>query len=464
MYPIIRAALAALCITACSDPFAGPVAPDVVFIGVDDDAGPITRVVNVVLSEPGTVSVTWSAPGTPVLTLDSDTRATQHRIVLPRLRAARTYRLDITPRGEAAGSPASTTFATGALPPEVAGLQFTATGTPTHPVSFIEIAQSGTGWLGLLLVEDGEIIGYRRTLGSLFGTARRENGDFVLVDPTLGLIGHRLDGSTPYRLPQPDSAPGAAYGRIHHEVIATPQNTLLFIANETRAVAGQQVTGEAIWEWTPETSTITRRWSAFDHLRWPEEQGPRSTASNWLHGNGLAVGPRGNILMSLRNMDQVISISSDYARLEWRLGGPAATLALPADDRFAGQHSVSAPGPDRLLVFDNGFERTPAFSRAIEYRIDPAAGTATRVWQYRPSPDIYAAMVGSTRRLESGNTVTLFGMLQGHNNSTGPIVALETDASGTERWRLHAGPGVVRVYRATTLPSLLGERTGTFSR
>lgn len=448
--------------SACTDPFDAERAPEVLFMRVDSSGGPLLRTVDVVLSAPGHVALTYGAPGTAVLTLESDSMAVQHSIALPRLRAGRVYVLEVTPARGRTGTTATTSFSSGTLPPEIAALQFTATGTPTHPVAIVEMVAGNTGWLGMLLVEGGEIVGYRRTFGSLFGTARRANGDIVLLDPTLGLVAWRADGTTPYRLPQPDSAPAAPYGRIHHDVIATPHNTLLFIANETRAVAGQNVVGEALWEWSPETNVLTQRWSAFDHLRWPDERGPRSEPSNWLHGNGLAYGPAGNVIFSMRNMDQVLSIAPDFSRVQWRLGGAGATLALAAEDRFAGQHGVSAPAADRLLLFDNGFDRQPAFSRAIEYRIDAAAGTATRVWQYRATPDIYAALVGSVRRLANGHTVILFGMLQGHNASTGPIVAVEVDAAGTERWRLVPGAAITRLYRVTPLESVRGERPGSF--
>ncbi|MFM8909841.1 MAG: aryl-sulfate sulfotransferase [Gemmatimonadota bacterium] len=73
-------------------------------------------------------------------------------------------------------------------------------------------------------------------------------------------------------------------------------------------------------------------------------------------------------------------------------------------------------------MFDNGFDRPgAAFSRAIEYAIDPVARTATKVWEYRPSPDIYAALVGSARRLSNGNTVaTRFATNRARSRSHGP--------------------------------------------
>lgn len=456
--PTAAVILAAM-LAACDSPVdVDDAVPVVESIAIDSAAGPLIRTATITLDRPGRITAVYSAANAPTLRLETADTATVHSLVLPRLRAGREYALHVRPANGPAGAPVTATFGTGPLPPEVAGLTFTTTGTPTHPVALVELVTSGSGFLGLLIVEDGEVVWYQRTNGSLFGTARRENGNLVLLDGALGLVEYRLDGSIAHRLPQPDSAPGAEYGRIHHDVIATPQNTLLFIANETRIVAGEDVTGEAVWEWEPEAGTVQKHWSVFDHFDWETERGPRSAPSNWLHGNGLAIGPDGNLLMSFRNLDQVVSISPDFQTLEWRMGGAGATLAMAAEDRFYGQHFPSATGTDRVLLFDNGAGRPEGtFSRAIEYRIDTAAGTATPIWEYRPDPDIFAQVVGSAHRLANGNTVILFGMSGGGLQATGPLVAVEVTAEGTERWRLAAGPAIGRLYRVTPLPSLLGE-------
>ena len=450
---------AAALLAACSDP-AAPVAGAVVSISIDSANGPLSRAVTVTLDQPAPAEVTYGAPGTPVLTLTADSLSAEHRFVLPRLRAEKAYTLKAAvPRGT---TPAVTgTFGSGALPPEVAEIELQETGDPSLPVALVEVV-GGTRFTGLLVVEEAQVVGYVPMAGSLFGATRRANGDIVLLDGALGLVSRRLDGTIAHRLPQPESAPGAQYGRIHHDAIATPQNTVLLIANETRVVDGTTVVGEALWEWSPEAATVTKRWSAFDHLDWRTERGLRTVPGNWLHGNGLAYGPRGNVLVSLRNVDQVISIAPDFSRVEWKLGGVNGTLAVADADRFFGQHYVSEPTRDRLLVFDNGFERPGgAYSRAIEYAIDAGRGTATRVWQHRHQPEIYAALVGSARRLPNGNTTILFGMRGGETGSTGPITAVEVTPAGAVRWRLTVGPQLTRLYRVTPVESLLGERPGT---
>lgn len=445
---------------ACHDPASPASRGGVLAIIVDSVPNSSVRAVTVRLDRAAPASVTYGGAGTPILSLSADSSAREHRFFLPRLRPNRSYDIEAQiPGGE---PPLRTTFATGTLPPALAAVTFTVTGTPTLPVALVEIA-GATGFGGLLMVENGTIVGWLPVAGSLFGATRRTNGQFVLLDAVLGLVSYRIDGTLMHRLPQPDATTVTPYQRIHHDVIATPSNTLLFIADETRVVGAETVVGEALWEWAPESGAVTKRWSAFDHLNWATLRGSRSVAGNWLHGNGISFGPRGNVLMSLRNADQVISIAPGYASVEWTLGGTTGTLALAAADRFFGQHYVSEPTPGRVLVYDNGWERPGgAYTRAIEYAINTAGSSATKVWEYRHTPEIYASLVGSARRLSNGNTTILFGMLAGQNFSSGPVTAVEVDPAGTVVWRLSPGPQITRVYRVTPVASVAGEQPGAF--
>ncbi len=462
---------------SCDDPV-DPLPSGVLSVSVDSSAGPIIRVATITLERPAPVEVTYGAPGTPVLRIAADSQSSVYRIVLPRLRADSKYRLQVGVPDE--GGVHESTFGTASLPPELDRINLETTGEPSLPVALIEIAGAPQGeFTGLLIVERGAIVGYINVPLSLFGMTRRANGHIAVLQSESGLSSYRLDGSVAHQLPQ--TAPGVAYGRIHHDLTATPSNTILFITNDTARVDGLLVTGEALWEWSPETGIVVKRWSAFDHLDWRTERGresTRSNAGNWLHGNGIQYGPRGNVVMSLRNINQVISIAPDFQSVEWRFGGDNPTLAVADGDRFFGQHYVSEPALNRLLVYDNGFERQgctnppspQCYTRAVEYSIDPVARTATKVWEYRHSPDIYAALVGSARRLPNGNTLVLFGMSV-QNQSSGPITAVEVNQAGTVLWRLTVpntaaatpSPGPPsRLYRITPIGSLLGESEGAF--
>jgi hypothetical protein len=127
----------------------------------------------------------------------------------------------------------------------------------------------------------------------------------------------------------------------------------------------------------------------------------------------------------------------------------------------AGQHTAAEVAPNRVLLFDNGLDRPGGelFSRASELRIDPASNTATIVWEYRTSPDTYAPIVGSARRLQNQNTVVTFGVAAGalaQFPDAGPVGVYEVTPGGETPWSV-TFEGINLLYRANPLGTLGGE-------
>jgi len=379
-------------------------------------------------------------------------------VALPRTVLGRRYTFVVEAVGE---TPTVSTSVSGALdtpaaPPELAAITFTASGHPTRPLTLLEL--HGALYDGFVIVDSaGAPVWQWRTVGAPNGSTRRANGDLVLVDAGSGLVEVTPAGDVVHRLAAHDERFDQDVSP-HHDVIATPQNTLLFLSHDARTVGGHVVIGDAIWEWTPETGTLTERWSTFDALDPATDWTAASTSDDWVHANSIALGPRGNVVLSMRFLDQVLSISSDWRRVEWRLGGPGSTLQQTQGTPFFGQHSAQELPNGRVLLFDNGSDgaQGPGVSRLLEVAIDTAAGTSTPVWEYRPASTSFSPIVGTARRLDNGNTFGLFGVSQGFLGATGPVRALEVDAAGRVVWSLVIG-GVVYAYRATPLDRLMAE-------
>ena len=336
------------------------------------------------------------------------------------------------------------------LPADLAAVELTATGRLSVPYVMLEVRRD-EGFRGFVAVNgDGRPVWFHRTEGSPHGFTRRADGNLVLLDNERGLVEVRpADGAVVRELAQ-EARPGRF---LHHDVTATPDNTILFLAEDVRAVGDEMVTGEALWEWVPETDVVARRWSSFDHLDWVLDRGPRSVAHDWLHANSIAFGPDGNVLVSLHFLNQVISIAPGFDALEWRLGGTRATI--PVEDPFSGQHTARSVGPDRILLFDNGFERvTERYSRAVEYSI--ADGTGRIVWEWRPERDNWARVISGAQRMSNGHTLVGFGTAAdlGGLGTTGPIEVYEVNEGGAVVWHLLIEGEVSSMYRATPLDRL----------
>ena len=334
------------------------------------------------------------------------------------------------------------------IPADLAAVTFTVQGRPTAPYVMLELRHPG-GFTGFVAVNgEGRPVWLFRTTGSPFGFTRRANGNFVLLDSERGLVEVMPSGEVVRELAQ-QVRPGR---RMHHDVTATSRNTILFIAEEWQQHGGVQVNGEAVWEWAPEAGTVTKRWSAFDHLDPALDAGARSRPDDWLHANSIAEGARGNVLLSLHFLDQVISIAPGLGAIEWRLGGTRATVGV--DEAFSGQHTAREVATSRILLFDHGFDRSvERYSRAVE--LEMAGDNARVVWQWRPPRDNWARVISSAQRLAGGSTLVGFGTPRDMPaGATGPIEVYDVARDGRVLWHLEIGGAVSSMYRATPVYSL----------
>lgn len=334
-----------------------------------------------------------------------------------------------------------------ALPPDLAADTLTAEGTLSVPYVMLELGRTTPdGFSGFIAVNgQGQVVWFYRIPGGPSGFTRRANGNFVLMNVVTGMAEVTPDGRVVHTLPQ-EQPPGRY---MHHDLVATPDDRILFLANDWQTVRDTLWNGPSIWEWKPEAGTSRKIWSGFDFLDPAQDRSPRSRTDDWIHENALSIGPRGNLVVSSQELNQVISISPDLTSIEWRLNGPQATIAV--DDPFSGQHTAKEIAPNRVLMFDNGFDRQAPFSRAAEYEL--SSDGARLVWQWRPPQDNWSRIIGSARRLANGNTLITFGTPAGlPEGSTGPVEVYEVTPAGAVAWHLVVRGGLnTFMYRATPL-------------
>jgi len=421
--------------TSCSTPTDGGVRVLSAELAVP---APLVRTLRVELDRPSTLTVEYWTDGDPHLRVESpSTRSAT--VALTRLRPNRRYQYQVV------GTTASGSFVSDTVPSDLAASLTTASGQRTVPLVLLHLYQPN-GFIGYAIIDEhDDVVWYRRTSGFPYGVTRRANGNLVLLDGDRGLVEVSPSGVVAHELAQ-----DLVKREMHHDVVASPSNTLFVIAFDDRVVNGATVRGDAIWEWSPETGATDRRWTAWDFFTLANTQ--LFSGSEWMHANALAIGPRQNVLLSVHHWNQVLSITPDWRTVEWRLGGMNATYPLAAADAFSGQHTPREIAPGRVLLFDNGLARG-GFSRAIEYSLD--GGSARTLWEWRSQPLNYAAAVGSARRLANGHTLIAFGMPAGLLGSTGPTEVYEVDAAGSPVW--HLVTRTQTMYRAEPLSAVGAE-------
>ncbi len=240
-------------------------------------------------------------------------------------------------------------------------------------------------------------------------------------------------------------------------------------------------TGDAVWSW-----------NSWDHLtidpdclgyRYGLNSDPPITA----HINALTL-IDGDVVASSRGCAQVVRINRSAnsetdpgTDLVWQLGGTdqdaddRAFLAISGDEsgrnEFCRQHHATETASGTVVLFDNGVDclseeigeppkrsdLLPAFSRAVEYDIDPATGTAEFLREVRLDRRYgYAPFTGSVDILENGHWLINWGYLREADSSLSAeeysIAISEVDAAGTELLQVKAWAdgyrySTFRVYR-----------------
>lgn len=132
-------------------------------------------------------------------------------------------------------------------------------------------------------------------------------------------------------------------------------------------------------------------------------------------------GDDGDYVVTARHMDGVFRVDRSSGSVEWTLGTPASTdgakrleiLDDPyttAGDPYSGPkrpHDARLNG-DVLTLFDNQAGMPGRQPRAVAYRIDEGAGTATMLWEFRNATP-GGETLGSARQAADGSVVVNWG-------------------------------------------------------
>ena len=242
-----------------------------------------------------------------------------------------------------------------------------------------------------------------------------------------------------------------------------------------------------IQEITPQESEVFR-WNSWDHMA-IEDCAQHLFPRDYAHVNSLEV-VDGDIIASFRGCSQVLRIDGTSGAVVWRLGrsnrgddewtrnGNPAPLTILNDPygEFCGQHAARILPNGNLILFDNGghcledpdtglSERVSgAFSRVVEYSLDPDNGEAIFVRHHSLHGDFdrFARSQGHVEVTDNGNWLVSWGRGLLEDD---PYTSLPPDQSvtevdpttGAEVFSLrmqHANSDVVLPTRAYRLPSV----------
>lgn len=188
------------------------------------------------------------------------------------------------------------------------------------------------------------------------------------------------------------------------------------------------------------SKNVIFEWRALDHIPVTDTRIPLDISPvDYVHGNAIEVDYDGHLLISSRHISEITKIQRQTGEIIWRLGGKSNQFTFTNDIGFSFQHDIRRLANGDITLFDNGNQRNPPFSRAVQYEINEAQRTVTRVWQYPADANIYAQYMGSMQRLDNGSTVISWG-----NN---PIVN-EIRPDGSKAFELQMDGLTYRAFRS----------------
>lgn len=208
------------------------------------------------------------------------------------------------------------------------------------------------------------------------------------------------------------------YGTDEHELQLLPDHHSFLIALDYRTVdmskvvSGGQTNATVIGNHVQELDAnhnVVFQWNCWDNfdIKDAVHENLQANTIDYIHMNSIAIDYDSNIVISSRHLSEVTKINRKTGKIMWRLGGAHNQFTFVNDPYgISYQHNARpVPGkPDQYTIFDNGNFHSPSFSRVVEFKIDTLTMTATKVWEYRHTPDYYTGWMGNAQRLANGNT------------------------------------------------------------
>jgi hypothetical protein len=498
---------------------AGTVSAEVRILTVDIYVGAANALIvdfDVMTNVPTKVYVEYRAHGVKKLRSKmTDVYAEDHEFSIVRLRPATTYSYSVFAVDEEGKTapPMKGTFTTDPLPEELQSLEINLIkGQTSHPLTVFD--QGSSDFNGFVAIEEGEVVWYfKNPDGASIGDFDQlPSGDFIFdgnpIQTNREIRMFNALGLESEYSPSPILCElNELEGGSHHEMI--PHNgKVIYLGREIRKDSNDvSQIGDTIRQWDPATGVDVPLWSLFDYF-YPEVDKsdlwrvppmlsmpdcfPSEMNNNWTHANSLAIGTQGNLIMSVRYFDGIISIEAEdeedadgdlvLGGLQWVLaarvynplpsapentpGEPCKFFEIPdPEDRFYRQHSATQLPNGNILLFDNGYGRPEVegghYSRALELELDWSTCEARAVWSYPPEPDpsLFAWATSNTVRLENGNTFIHFGTDGGPPplvNDTFRIVEVKGKKKIIAQIEIRDTDKLIQ-YRAHPLDSLYGE-------
>lgn len=410
----------------------------------------LEKVLTVTLSDPAAIAVRCTRDDLPeeVHLVESSSQALEHVVRVQGLVAETDYTCTVAPVDVARAAPTQGTFRTGSLPPSMPSASAEASGTPAAAYTLMPHQRLSEGEMSIRLVlmdNDGAIRWYYplpfegwADMGAEYwgdglflwgGVSASAEGEGV---PRLISVGHEEAYAADY--------PGAAEGEFHHSTEIQYDRSVVTMIESDASLNGSEYYGFEIHRVDIDTDELLWSWNLQQGL----DAGTVDVGdANWA---GVMVNPDGSETMVVSVCEGLSVFGIDIATSEvtWTFGEDGGELELTEGDYPNIQHGLDIQ-EQRLLFYDNGAAPT---TRAVEYEIDAASGTATQTWEW--TEDGWREWAwGDVDYLGEDRVVIAKGHLDAWGEGEGPSQVIEIDRTDDSVvWRLSFADASDAIYAA----------------
>ncbi len=257
------------------------------------------------------------------------------------------------------------------------------------------------------VLPDGRVTWYNGSISRY--ELHRLDGSLIRILPPVGLP---PDGHDLQFLPNGDRLIASQPRQSHVDASAYGGSSDATVANAEL----EQVTpsGQRVWDWKSQ-----------DHIslaevgRWWDLPQTDNQPYDVTHWNSIASAGDDAVLASFRSLDAVYKIRKSTGAIVWKLGGTTRpeSLTTLGDSRsytFGAQHDARLLADGTVTVFDNRSYLGDPAPRAVRFRINQQARTATMLESISDPAVTSSACCGSARRLANGDWLVDWGQAPHH--------------------------------------------------
>lgn len=154
---------------------------------------------------------------------------------------------------------------------------------------------------------------------------------------------------------------------------------------------------------------LVKQWHTWDHYQITDADTSYFDNPNRLdltHTNSIDIDDQGNVLISHRNINEVLLVDWNTGNIKWRLTGAQSNFDLLGDPGTFAQHDARFLPNNRISIFDNGTMRHAP--RGVVYEIDTVNWIANLVSEYEITNTLSDGM-GSFRLLADSTAIVCIG-------------------------------------------------------